>query len=81
MLSWALSRAAICRRLNALMGSASALYSAYFSVTERGDQFVGRPEFARSQLGWRHRVEDLNPLHEVNAQVVFRGLNTLMAEP
>lgn len=49
--------------------------------TERGDQLVGRPEFARSQLGWRHRVEDVKPLHHINAQMVFRGLNTLMTEP
>jgi len=81
MLSGRSSKAAIAKDFNPLAAAGSAAHFAYSSATERCDQLVGRPEFARSQLGWRHRLKDLNPLHHVNAQVVFRGLDTLMAEP
>ena len=81
MLSGGLSKAKIGIGIKPLTAAGPAARSAYCSATQRGDQLIGRPEFARSQLDWRHRVEDLDPLRHVNAQVVFRGLGALVAEP
>ena len=55
--------------------------SAYSSGTERCDQLVGWTELARSQLGWRHRLQHPDPLRHVHAQIRLRGLSALVTEP
>ncbi len=41
--------------------------SAYSLAPERCDQPVGWPERARSQLGWRHRLQHPDPLRHIHA--------------
>ena len=50
MLSGGLSKSKIGIGIKPLVAAGPAAHSAYCSATQRGDQLVGRPEFARSQL-------------------------------